>query len=739
MRIGHGWLSLLACGALATMAGAQTFAPMINKTSPSAVPLGQTTECEITSAFSLVGADKVLCSGSGVTGEVVPVAPKPGETPAPARADGRLSVRFTVAQDAELGLRDFRLLTPRGPSTLGQVVVVRDPIVREDAAAHKTLQTAQPVAWPATLCGRIESREEVDYYKFRVEAGTTLTFNMFCQRLQLKLAPLSFMADPMITLRNSAGTVLGSNDNFFYADPLLCQRFDRGGDYYLEVRDNRYQGFRHWEYVIEIHDRPLVRQTFPNAISPATATSVRLQGCNMPDDAQAILVAPPNAPDGPVWLTPVLEGRPLNPVPVWVSRLPADREIASAPATSAPGTTAPGTTAPGKAAPGKAAPGKAAPGKAAEPQPVRVPVAVCGVIEKPENVDRYVFEAHQSDRFTFLVAARSTQSQLDSYLRILNEKGEVLAENDDDTDKTGHPESRNEIVTPDSRIENWPAPADGRYVVEVSDVHQRGGECFSYCLQVRPAQPHFLVDIDSDKTAVAPGVAAVIFARAARREGFAGEIRLSIENLPRGVNATCGTIHAGEQDGCILLQAAPDASREPANIRVYGTADLEDAGQTHTLTVAARPLEELEVGGGPRYLVPVALHTLAVVESLDLKSVHIEPRDLAIKPGETRSIAVTIERAPGFKDPVTLSTVHRQHVWVFGNCLPTGVTLDESASKARIVDDQVQGTLVLKAAPTARPVDRQLVPIMAHVPINFSLKMIYCGEPLWLTVEPAAP
>jgi hypothetical protein len=48
-----------------------------------------------------------------------------------------------------------RIATPQGVSTVGQIVVVRDPVVRE-AASNDTMKTAQAVTLPATLCGAFE-------------------------------------------------------------------------------------------------------------------------------------------------------------------------------------------------------------------------------------------------------------------------------------------------------------------------------------------------------------------------------------------------------------------------------------------------------------------------------------------------------------------------------------------------------------------------------------------------------
>src|SRR5262249_41213132 len=155
---------------------------MLMSISPVAVQIGTTTECEIEARYSLNGTYKVFVSGEGVSGEAeAAAATKAGEK---RKNVSKLKVRFKVAADAMPGVRDVRLATPLGASTLGQIVVVRDPIVRETSGNNDTLATAQPVTLPATICGAIEKREDVDYFKFHVAAGTALTFHVRCHRLQ---------------------------------------------------------------------------------------------------------------------------------------------------------------------------------------------------------------------------------------------------------------------------------------------------------------------------------------------------------------------------------------------------------------------------------------------------------------------------------------------------------------------------------------------------------------------------
>jgi Bacterial pre-peptidase C-terminal domain len=681
------------CGSFSS-ARADTFYPMILAVSPVAVQAGQTTECEIASRYDMSGAYQVFVTGDGVTGEVVAPPAAAAKTPKPMQ--DKLKVRFKAAPDALLGVRSVRLATPRGASTLGQIVVVRDPIVLS-IADHSTIKTAQPITLPAAVCGTISKPEKVDFYKFSAAEGVTLTFHMRCQRLQNKIHDLQETADPILTLRNADGSVLAADDNTFAADPLLVYRFAKAGETYLEVRDATYAGDPYWVYSIEINDRPFVMNVYPSRVSPGATTRLRLVGHNLPADPTVALTVPAETPEGLNWfMLPLPKGERSNAVPVIVSKLPEVVEAAGDHATFATA------------------------------QPIPVPAGVSGRLDKDGQVDCYAFEAKAGELFTFEIVANRHQSELDSVLRILDAKGNKLAENDDFTDIVAHA---------DSRIESWAAPAAGRYVIEVRDIHLRGGPRFVYFLKATRSQPNFLLTLDSDKSILAPGTGAVIFARVYRREGFTGPVQLSVEGLPAGVTATCGRVLESGTDGCILLQAAANAPREAANIRVRGTAVGKD-GKLLELTALARPLQEYYSPGGGRAHFPVEMHTVSVGDPMDLKAVHFSPKEVTLKPGESKTIEVVIERGPGFNKNVTLSLIMQHLSQIFGDSLPAGVAVNEAASQSTLTGEQTKGVLILKAAADAKPANKQLVPVLAHVSINFVMKCTYAAEPFYVTVTP---
>ena len=682
------WITLtaVACG--------QTPYPMLMSTKPVAVPVGQISEVEVSARYNLFGASRALISGQGVTGEVISPVVESGKKPPTL---SKIKVRLNVAPDAEPGVRDFRLLTPQGASTLAQLVLVRDPVVSEKEN-NNTAKDAQLVPLPATVCGALARAEDVDYYRFQVDAATHLTFHVRAMRLQDKIHDLQRHVDPIITLRSASGSILASCDNYFSADPFLSYQFEESDEYLLEIRDVRYNGNQYWEYSVEISHRPFVTNVHPLGVNAGRQTELTMVGFHLPDPPVAVLDIPSSTRAGPaLWRLPLQKGS-SDPVPVIVAERPVLIES------------------------------DGANDSADLAQPIPVPADVSGRIEVEGDVDCYRFDAKKGQRFSFEVMARRHGSQLDSHLRILNPSGKQLASNDD--------LRLGKRLFADSWIENWTAPADGPTVVEIRDVHLRGGPGYTYHLTMHEAEPYFELYLDTDKTQLTPGTCGVIFARVVRKNGFKGEIELAVDGLPDGVTPSCGRILDTGQDGVIILAAAADAKPIASNVTVTGTAhqSAED-GARRTISAVATPYQETYLPGGGRGHWPCEMHTVAVGAPSDIRGVALSTSELTLRPGESQKVSVKIERAPSFGKNVTLDMLFQHLGGVHGNSLPKGVTIDAKSSKTLLTGDATEGHFTLTAAADAPAVAKQQVPVMANVSINFVMKATYSSPPLLVSVD----
>jgi hypothetical protein len=706
MKIRLGLAAIGLFCALPTVLHAGSY-PMLMGINPVAIQLGTSADLVVQSRYSMDDSYRVLVSGSGVTGEIIearskPVARPNGKRPAAKRAKrgpgvAALPVRFHAASDALPGIRDVRLAGPYGVSTVGQLLVVQDPVIAE-SRDNDTPEKAQLIKLPAAVCGAIESIEDRDYYKFHVEAGQSLVFRVRGMLLENRIHDLQNHLDPIITLRSATGATIAVGDNDISGDPLLSQRFERAGDYTLEIRDVRYKGDRDWVYCVEMNDRPFVRTVYPLGVAAGKHIALEPIGLQIPQAARIDWDVPKSWAAGSHDAQWPLGGKLTNPVSVVVSDLPIVTESAVGHDTI----------------------------KTA--QSVSAPVGINGRSQKGAEVDVYSFTAKKGELFTFEAIARREGTPLDAALRLMDAKGRTLSEGDDLAEQ-GH-------STADGAIEDWRAPATGTYAIEIRDLLQRGGPGYVYFLKITHPEPEFHLFLDTDKTELSPGTSGVIFVNSLKKNGFDGEIALSIAGLPDGVTAFCDRIPAGHRDGCIILTAAHDAKLAVGNIVVTGTATMPGPkGSTRTLHAVAQPLQETYVPGGGRGHWPVESHAVAVGAPTDILGVKLSRQELSLAPGESVRVDVIVKRAPGFAESITLDPRFNHLGRIFGDTLPTGVEIDGKKSKTLLNGSETHGYLTFHALPNVERATKRPVAVMANVAINFVMKATYSSSPLFVTTS----
>lgn len=113
---------------------------------------------------------------------------------------------------------------------------------------------AQAVAGPVTINGRIASAEDCDVFRIKGHQGDELVAEVTARRLR---SPL----DSVVTVSDSSGTVLASNDDYedrseglltHQADSLLQLTLPKDGDYFVAVRDTSGGGGEDYAYRLRI-------------------------------------------------------------------------------------------------------------------------------------------------------------------------------------------------------------------------------------------------------------------------------------------------------------------------------------------------------------------------------------------------------------------------------------------------------------------------------------------------------
>jgi hypothetical protein len=180
----------------------------------------------------------------------------------------------------------------------------------------------------------------------------------------------------------------------------------------------------------------------------------------------------------------------------------------------------------------------------------------------------------------------------------------------------------------DSRL-TFTAPADGRFVVKVTDTRGWGGERSVYSLTIRAPKPDFSVKLAGMNPTVMPGASVGFSFRAERTDNFDDPIQIDITGLPAGYWASSPLIiEAGHDLISGSLHAMPDAKADAdwskLKITAKGKAITHDAGTFGKVTLGAKPkfiiVLEPDAGGKP------------VMRDLEEET---KPLELTLAPGQS--------------------------------------------------------------------------------------------------------
>jgi hypothetical protein len=136
---------------------------------------------------------------------------------------------------------------------------------------NDAIATAQAVALPVVVNGRIERAADRDFFQFTGEAGQTVVLEAQARRLE---SPL----DAVITLLDAQGNVLAANDdredllagaNTHHADSLLQVTLPAAETYFVQITDTARQGGEAYGYRLRI-SKP--RPDFELRVVPSSVT-----------------------------------------------------------------------------------------------------------------------------------------------------------------------------------------------------------------------------------------------------------------------------------------------------------------------------------------------------------------------------------------------------------------------------------------------------------------------------------
>lgn len=201
--------------------------------------------------------------------------------------------------------------------------------------------------------------------------------------------------------------------------------------------------------------------------------------------------------------------------------------------------------------------------------------------ERAEN--RHRFRAVKDETYSVRLAAVAMGAPWDARLRVLDEAGKELAQNDDGEG------------TSDPRLD-WRAPADGTYSVVVGSRTRKGSPRQRYGLTIARAVPGFRATTPSSAWILAAGTTNEVKVAVTRLNGFTNDLRVAFTRLPDGVTAEPVNAPAGNGEATLRLIATTQA---PACSTAVGI-EIAAVGRTDSRRVEYDLVSRGENNGVPQ-------------------------------------------------------------------------------------------------------------------------------------------
>jgi hypothetical protein len=664
--------------------------------------------------------------GSNGTPSTVDVGPLPPRN--------QVTVEVDVSPDAPIGPVSFRLLTPLGTSPEGRLLI--EPYYGEsgDREPDDTAENAVETYLPAILTGAISKPGDEDWFKINVTAPVTLTFENGATQVGSTLQPLVSIldADQRVLKEYGAG---GGRD-----ETLFAHRFEKPGTYYVRVGDFQQSGRASHFYRIKIGSFPLATAAYPLGLERAKQRSVALSGYHLKnetlnvtgkstgEDEDLVLLRPPGA------FNKVALAIGDDPE---VDAAGGNTSIESAQAVTAPVTVNGRLDTPAKshffrfhASKGEKLVIDAdarrlgspldsvldvfdAKGAPVERATVRCTWETSTTLSERDSASRgirllswtglevgdYLMVGGEIIRVQALPNGPDEDTLFESF------GGQRIAYFDTTTEAHAvdkpvykiqvHPPGakftpnglplvrlyfRNDDGGPgygkDSLV-HFTAPADGDYVVRLSDVRGAGGADFAYRLAIHSPRPDFRLTVNPRNPNVPAGGCIPLTVTAMRRDEFDGPIHVELTDLPPGLKATAGTIAAGQTATTLLLSADAGATLPQAvPLRVKGTVG--------NIVRFANPDDRLK-------LIAVTPKPDVITES--------GTQVVEIEPGGKAQVAVRIVRQNGFGGRVPIEV---------RNLPPRVRVTDVGLNGVLINEDEDHRSFTIEALPNAAPVEQKI-------------------------------
>ncbi len=402
--------------------------------------------------------------------------------------------KITVAANAKSGVCWLRFFNGEGAAPLKPFMIGSAAELLEKEPNDKLDQAQRLESTRVVANGVLSKSGDVDMYAITLRTGQTLVASMLANRR------IGSPLDGILQIVSDRGFVLAQNDDDQGFDPQVTYTAKTDGLHYVRafgfpVTPNSsvsLSGAATYIYRLMITSDAFADHAFPLAVPHSEMTSgkkptVKIVGWNVPESLQRSEISAPTQSDTYSIEHALLANSTdvrIEPHATGIEQEPNDLD---------------------------------------RPNPISIPLTMSGCIEQRGDVDAYRFVAKKGQRLEFRIESRSLGHPLDPVLRLVDAKGATVRE----------VETRSNTVI--DEVLTQTIAADGDYRIVVRDLYEHGGFRYVYRLTARFQQPDVAISLAGDVFSVTAGKPLSIPVTVTRQNGFADELELRIDGLPKAV------------------------------------------------------------------------------------------------------------------------------------------------------------------------------------------------------------
>ncbi|QDT34313.1 hypothetical protein [Thalassoglobus polymorphus] len=619
-----------------------------------------------------------------------------------------------VPKDVAPGVYEVRCGGLFGFSNPRRFAIDNSPVAL-DPADNNSAEKAAPVELGQTVNGRLESGNDIDWFRVSAKKGQRITFDVWAERLDSRMKPVIAIFDGTGRRR------LKWSQNPVSGDPVLVFDVPSDGEYCIQLRDITYRNGADYFYRLQVHTNPYIEYVWPPVGTAGTKASMTLFGYNLPGgqkngerlnqielESLAVEIDIPAQPDllkTECRIRPLsggidgfsyrhtVDGKVSNPVFIGITDQSVVAEVEPN-------------------------------DDAKQAQSVTVPVEIGGQFKEVGDSDSYRFTAKAGEVYYVEVKAERLDTAADPYF-VVNQ----ITPGADGAEQVKRLTAQDDVATnlsanifdtiTDDPVYRLQIPTDGMYEVIVRDRYweSRGDPSLRYSLAIRKETPDFrVVAIPSAPT---PGqtwptgirrgdqfpISVLVF----RQDGFKGPVEVYAENLPKGFTCPAVVVGPGVTSSTLIVTSATDVQPGIQHLQLRARAKIEDpalvrsvATATTAVTNASKPIADLKkkaTEATEKVKAPEAAYNAA------LKASEAAPDDASLKEKADAAKKI-LDQAVAQRDAATTALTNAQNALNTAQANLEAATKSLQTSTANVVHPVRAGTIVWSNAANIPAISR---------------------------------